>query len=103
MTAYDLRPVTEADLPLLTRWRAAPQVVRWWGPPEVEDPAETPADPRVAMWIVAYQGRPFAAAGHALGPRRPDGALALTFVRAGGRNERPPSRYGVRAQRKPTS
>ena len=27
--------------------------------PEVETAAETLSDPRVAMWIVAYQGRPF--------------------------------------------
>ena len=35
-------------------------MVRWWGPLEVEDAAETLTDPRVAMWIVAHQGRPFA-------------------------------------------
>lgn len=57
---YDFRPVTSADLPLLTRWRAMPQVVRWWGPTEVEVPSDTFADPRVAMWIVSLDGRPFA-------------------------------------------
>jgi aminoglycoside 6'-N-acetyltransferase len=57
---YDFRPVSDADLPLLARWRASPQVVRWWGPLEVEAPAETFADRRVAMWIVAHHGRPFA-------------------------------------------
>ena len=60
VTAYDFRRVTAADLPLLTRWRAAPHVVRWWGPPEDEVAAETLADPRVTMWIVAHHGRPFA-------------------------------------------
>ena len=60
VSPHDFRPVTEADLPLLARWRASPQVVRWWGTPEVEDAAETLADPRVAMWIVTHQGRPFA-------------------------------------------
>jgi aminoglycoside 6'-N-acetyltransferase len=58
--AYSFRPAGEADLPLLRRWRAAPHVVRWWGAPEVEDPAEVLADSRVAAWIVAHRGRPFA-------------------------------------------
>src|SRR5437868_2884001 len=57
---YRFRPVGEADLPLLARWRATPQVAAWWGPPEVEAAAEALADPRIAMWIVAYEGRPFA-------------------------------------------
>src|SRR5688572_1783068 len=57
---YDFRPVTDADLLLLQRWRASPQVTAWWGPPDVEDAAETLADPRVAMWIVEHHGRPFA-------------------------------------------
>ena len=57
---YDFRPVTNADLRLLAYWRASPAVIRWWGPPDVEPAAETLTDPRVAMWIVAYQGRPFA-------------------------------------------
>lgn len=35
--AYLIRPVTVADLPLLTRWRHQPHVRRWWGEPEVED------------------------------------------------------------------
>lgn len=60
VSPYDFRPVTDADLPLLARWRASPQVIRWWGPPEVEAAAGTLADPRVAMWIVAHHGRPFA-------------------------------------------
>jgi aminoglycoside 6'-N-acetyltransferase len=60
MSDYDFRPVTTSDLPVLARWRASPEVVRWWGPPEDEDAAETLADPRVAMWIVSHHGRPFA-------------------------------------------
>ena len=55
---YSFRPVTEADFPLLDRWRASPHVARWWGPPEVEDAADSFADPRIAMWIVAHGGRP---------------------------------------------
>ena len=57
---YHFRPVAEADLPLLARWRAEPQVASWWGPPEVEAVADALADPRIAMWIVEHQGRPFA-------------------------------------------
>jgi aminoglycoside 6'-N-acetyltransferase len=60
MTGYRFRPVTDADLPLLGRWREAPHVVEWWGPPEAETAAESLADPRIAMWIVEHAGRPFA-------------------------------------------
>jgi aminoglycoside 6'-N-acetyltransferase len=60
VSRYEFRPVTESDLARIARWRSSPQVVRWWGPPDVEDAAETLADRRVAMWIVSYEGRPFA-------------------------------------------
>jgi len=58
--SYQFRPAVAADLPLLRAWRARPHVARWWGPPDVEDEAETLADGRVAMWIVALDGRAFA-------------------------------------------
>jgi aminoglycoside 6'-N-acetyltransferase len=58
--AYVFRRVAEADLPLLRMWRARPHVTRWWGPPEAEPEAETMTDPRIRMWIVEYEGRPFA-------------------------------------------
>jgi aminoglycoside 6'-N-acetyltransferase len=62
---YRFRPIAEADLPLLRAWRRQPHVMAWWGPPEVEDPAETLADPHVAMWMVEHlveggAARPFA-------------------------------------------
>jgi aminoglycoside 6'-N-acetyltransferase len=60
MAAYLFRPAARADLPLLRRWRRHAHVTRWWGPAEVEDPEEILADPRVAMWIVEHDGRPFA-------------------------------------------
>ncbi len=60
MPEYTFRPVTDADLPLLRRWRAMPHVIEWWGAADVEDAEETLADTRVAMWIVAHEGRPFA-------------------------------------------
>lgn len=60
MPAYEFRPVAHADLALLREWRRRPHVSEWWGAPDVEDAAQTLADPRVAMWIVAHDGGPFA-------------------------------------------
>lgn len=57
---YTFRPVAAADLPLLSHWRAMPHVAEHWGPPDVEPEGEKLADPRIAMWIVAHRGRPFA-------------------------------------------
>lgn len=62
---YGLRPARAADVPLLREWRSRPHVMRWWGPPDAEDPEEVLADPRVAMWIAeladgAGAPRPFA-------------------------------------------
>jgi aminoglycoside 6'-N-acetyltransferase len=58
--AYVFRPVTEADLPLLARWRAMPHVAQWWGPPAFEAAEDALADPRIALWIVEFEGRPIA-------------------------------------------
>lgn len=60
MRVYQFRPLGEADLTLVARWRATPHVREWWGPPEGEDEREKLADPRIAMWIVEHDGRPFA-------------------------------------------
>ena len=30
---YAFRPMSSADLPLIRRWLATPEVVRWWGDP----------------------------------------------------------------------
>jgi aminoglycoside 6'-N-acetyltransferase len=57
---YLFRAATAADLPLLGRWRASDHVASWWGAAELEPEADKLADPRVAMWIVEYDGRPFA-------------------------------------------
>jgi aminoglycoside 6'-N-acetyltransferase len=57
---YRIRPVTEADLPLLADWRARPHVRAWWGDPSVEPEAGKLAEPRIAMWLVELDGRPFA-------------------------------------------
>ncbi|HEV2817867.1 MAG TPA: GNAT family N-acetyltransferase [Allosphingosinicella sp.] len=56
---YRFRPLAPADLPLVRRWRAMPHVRQWWDEPG-RDEADKLADPRVAMWIVEWQGRPFA-------------------------------------------
>ncbi|HEX3699361.1 MAG TPA: GNAT family N-acetyltransferase [Phenylobacterium sp.] len=58
--AYLIRAFTEADLPLVQRWRAEPHVIRWWGAPDLEDPLEHLEDPRLGLWIVELAGRPFA-------------------------------------------
>jgi aminoglycoside 6'-N-acetyltransferase len=58
--SYRFRPVVEADLAMLRGWRSRPHVIRWWGPPEIEDAGESLADPRVALWIVEHRGMPFA-------------------------------------------
>lgn len=60
MRAYQFRPLVEGDLALVARWRAAEHVKEWWGEPSVEDEREKLADPRIAMWIVELDGRPFA-------------------------------------------
>jgi aminoglycoside 6'-N-acetyltransferase len=53
--AYHFRPAAAADMDLVRRWRAQPHVREFWGPPEVDDFAETLADPRVAKWIVELE------------------------------------------------
>ncbi len=77
MTPYAFRPATLADLPMLRRWLATPEVVRWWGEPGheaallEEDLAAAariggtlrigprPAEQMVQR-IVSFQHRPFA-------------------------------------------
>lgn len=58
--AYSFRPMRDADLPMLARWRAMPHVTEWWGDPALEDEEEELDDPRIATWIVEHEGRPFA-------------------------------------------
>ena len=57
---YHFRAVVEADIPLLVGWRRLPHVAAWWGPADAEPIAEAFADPRIALWIVEHEGRPFA-------------------------------------------
>lgn len=59
---FDLQVLTEADLPLLARWHADPEVYRWWeGRPlsEAEVRARYLAsDERMTRCLVAFAGRP---------------------------------------------
>lgn len=59
---YTFRPAARADLPMLQRWRAHPEVLPWWGEwhhPEAELESHL-ADPAMALWIVEHRRRPFA-------------------------------------------
>ena len=59
---YGFRAMTEADMPMARRWLETPEVQRWWGDADgqVSLLEEDLDDPRMAMWIVSYGGRPFA-------------------------------------------
>ena len=59
---YGFRPMTTYDLPMVRRWLETPEVRRWWGDPDSEISLleEDLGDPRMRMWIVAHEGRPFA-------------------------------------------
>lgn len=60
MQTYRIRAATEADLSLLSRWRSASHVARWWGDATVEPEDEKIRDSRIAMWIAEHHHRPFA-------------------------------------------
>jgi aminoglycoside 6'-N-acetyltransferase len=59
---YTFRRATRTDLKLLRSWLRAPEVVRWWGDPDEEAALleEDLNEPRMRMWIVAFNDRPFA-------------------------------------------
>lgn len=56
---YRFRRVSSGDLPLLEAWQRLPHVAEWWDGSTVYD-AEDLTDPRLALWLVEYDGRPFA-------------------------------------------
>lgn len=64
METYSFRRVMIADLPILQRWLATASVRKWWvdanGQPADPMTPEDLDDPNVAMWIVSWQGEPFA-------------------------------------------
>jgi aminoglycoside 6'-N-acetyltransferase len=59
---YTFRPATAEDLPMLRRWLATPEAVRWWGDPAREAALleEDLRDPNMVMRIVSFDGRTFA-------------------------------------------
>jgi len=59
---YSFRPMTAEDFGIARRWLETPEVRRWWGDPdgEISLLEEDLDDPRMAMWIVAHEGLPFA-------------------------------------------
>jgi aminoglycoside 6'-N-acetyltransferase len=66
LSRYAFRPAARADLPMLARWLGTPDAMRWWGDPaeQYELLAGDLDEPRMAMRIVSFQGRPFAYAQH---------------------------------------
>lgn len=60
--AYDFRPATADDLPLLRAWLRTPEVVRWWGDPDEQAKLleEDLSEPLMVMRIVSFAGCPFA-------------------------------------------
>jgi len=61
MPDYDFRPLSRDDLPLIRRWLATPDVVRWWGQPD-EQYALVSGDldhPDMDQFIVGHDERPF--------------------------------------------
>jgi aminoglycoside 6'-N-acetyltransferase len=62
MTAYEFRPMSDADLPTLRRWLGAPQVAQWWHDPceQFELVRGDLDDPNMAQFIVVADGREFA-------------------------------------------
>jgi aminoglycoside 6'-N-acetyltransferase len=58
---YAFRPMSSADLPLIRRWLATPEVVRWWGDAS-EQYALVSCDldhPDMDQFIVAADDQPF--------------------------------------------
>ena len=58
-TVYTFRKVTPEDLGLISTWRAAPHVARWWGNGSSYSEKDL-SDSRVDRRIVCHAGRPFA-------------------------------------------
>lgn len=57
--SYAFTPVTVSDLPLLHRWQRLPHVAEWWDDPDdLEELAESLADPFSRRYLVQLSGRP---------------------------------------------
>jgi aminoglycoside 6'-N-acetyltransferase len=59
-SAYQFRPVSAGDLPLLRQWLNRPHVREWWGDPALglTHIEENLADPAISLFIVSYAGTP---------------------------------------------
>jgi aminoglycoside 6'-N-acetyltransferase len=61
MSAYNFRPLTRADLPMVVHWLGTLEVVRWWGDPKEQIIiTQDLDDPLMRQWIVEHEGRAFA-------------------------------------------
>jgi aminoglycoside 6'-N-acetyltransferase len=60
--AYEFRPMTAADLPLVRRWLAMPHVAQWWGEPDEQFDIVSGdlVHPAMDQFIVATRNAPFA-------------------------------------------
>ncbi len=60
--AYGFRRMTLADFPMAREWLATPEVQKWWVDPAGNvslDEADLD-EPGLRMWIVSFEGEPFA-------------------------------------------
>ena len=60
IAGYNIHPATKRDLPTISSWRCRPHVTRWWGDASLEPEWIKLLEPRIAMWIVEADARPFA-------------------------------------------
>jgi aminoglycoside 6'-N-acetyltransferase len=60
VAAIDFRPVTEADLGIISGWLATPHVARWWGDvdEELTDIRGHMTSPTVQPFVILMDGRP---------------------------------------------
>ena len=63
---YSFRPVLGEDIPMLNAWLRTREVARWWGDPVQQALLlrDDLSEPRMAMEIVSFEGRPFAYCQH---------------------------------------
>jgi aminoglycoside 6'-N-acetyltransferase len=61
MAAYQFRPMTAADLPLVRRWLAMPHVAEWWGDPDEQFGlvSEDMTHPAMDQYLVGVGDKPF--------------------------------------------
>lgn len=57
--AYHFRPATALDMPMLEGWQREPHVARWWEASPYT-PEDFEPDPKISLWIVERDGKPFA-------------------------------------------